>query len=322
MVSHLEFQGTISRLHQSVMSDYESECSNEFDSGSTYGLYTEFELEDEDSDTFLSIKNRGVTNRKLATHDRLGKTWFAATLSLVRYGKYEGKPACLIGIDFTFGFRRQTLCRFVYSEIDVIFSQSPDKDKPELVAPDPDKDPGVVNFAPVEVWGVAKTIDQKSRWSVEVPLKWKQGVEAGVSTKVAMEKSLGRECRMSIDGAEMFDDDHATCANAIQWIMEENRAQQDGILKRFRGFVVVLLPEGANNAMWVKVNVRPSVEFSADPRRLFRKLKQKNDEPIYLDGKTPYPDVCDQNLSSDFGDPDFPWENLVVYPVEYAVCFF
>lgn len=302
------------------MSDSEGDDQNQPRPPPKYSLYTEFELEDENADTLLSIKNKERVNRLSATHDKVGRTWFAATLCLVHYAKYKGKSACIVGINFSFGFPRKSLGRFVYSELNVIFSQALDKKDPGVLATDPDKDPGVVDLAPVTLWGEAKTIDQKTKWSVDVPVKWKDGAEAGIDTKAAIEKSLSREHRMNIEGSEMFDDDHVTHANSVQWTMEENEVQKDGILKRFRGFIVVLLPEGAKTAMWVKVKVQPAVKFSVDPRRLYRKLIQKNDDPIYLDGKTPYCDLPDIEIGDNLGDPKSPWKELIVYPVEYTVC--
>jgi hypothetical protein len=121
---------------------------------------------------------------------------------------------------------------------------------------------------------------------------------------------------MEIHGHLYFDDDHDEDANAVTWDLSENDAQKDGIFREVKAAIVVLNP--ADKPMWMDVTVKPSVKFSADPRRLVAK---NNDEPVLLDGKTPKTGQSDLGCS-DFSSTTFPWNKVLQLPVEYAVSSF
>jgi hypothetical protein len=116
---------------------------------------------------------------------------------------------------------------------------------------------------------------------------------------------------MEVHGNLDWDDDHDEAANAVSWQLTENAAQRDGIFRQFRAATVFLNEPG--QPLWMKVIVKPTVRFSADPRRLL----PKNDHPVLLDGKTPLLPLdlkCD-----DFSADTFPWEKVLQLPLEYTV---
>jgi hypothetical protein len=287
---------------------------------------TDFEL-DESSEPLLGIHNKNRVNRDLATQERIGRTSFSAQVLRVQYGTYLGDHACLVGLNFSFRFRTNVACRYSYAEIRVAFTRAIDIQNHKTRNTNPLDDPRVKNLAPKEVYGIVKTVEEKKVFDVTIPVMFESpiGLKAGVTSQVRNEKTEHQENRMEIHGHLYFDDDHDEDANAVTWDLSENDAQKDGIFREVKVAIVVLNP--ADKPMWMDVSVKPSVKFSADPRRLvakndaFARLLQKNDEPVLLDGKTPKTGQSDLGCS-DFSSTTFPWDKVLRLPVEYAVSSF
>jgi hypothetical protein len=251
----------------------------------------------------LKIHNNGRVNRPLATQDHIGHTAFGAILKRVQYGTYEGDPACLISLEFSFRFKSKSHSRYCYAEIGVEFEKATDVQKPRVRSMDPALDPRVINLAPKEVYGIVKTVDEKKYWDVSIPLKFESpvGVSAGITGTLGAERNMTEENRMEIHGNLAQDDDHDEGANAVTWDLTENSSNKDGIFRSFRAAIVVQCR--FKEAFWMRVSVKPSVKFSLDPRRLSTKedglyrLLQRNDDPILLDGETPLkgqPDLLEE----------------------------
>lgn len=284
---------------------------------------TDLDIKQEDV-PLLKIHNDGRVNRPLATQDHIGHTAFGAVLKRVHYGIYQDEPACLISLEFSFKFKSKSHSRYCYAEIDVEFEKAVDVRKPKIRSTDPDSDPQVVNFAPKEVYGIVKTVNEKKYGDVSIPLMFQTpvGLSAGIMGTFGAEKKMIEENRMEIHGNLAQDDDHDEGANAVTWDLTENATSKDGILRSFRAAIVVKY--GRGEAFWMRVSVKPAIKFSLDPRRISTKgdslhrLLQRNDDPILLDGVTPLkgqPDLaCD-----DFSSSEFPWEKILQFPKEYEV---
>lgn len=287
------------------------------------GFETDFTL-NEQSVPLLGIHNNGRVNRTLATHERIGKTSFSATLGQVLYGKYKGDDACLVVIDFSFRFRSEVACRYSYAEILVAFRRAVDIRNPRKRADDPSEDPRVTNMAPKEVYGILKASKEKNSYGITIPAMFESpiGLWTSIEGHAGKEETEHQENRMEIHGDLYFDDEHDQYANAVTWDLSENDALKDGIFRYFKAAIVLLNPP--EQPMWMEVVVKPSVRFSLDPRRLvqksnpFARLLQKNDDPVLLDGKTAKTGPFDPGCN-DFSSPAFPWDKVLQIPKEYEV---
>src|SRR5436190_9834038 len=279
---------------------------------------TDFDVTEEKP--ILGIHNNGRVNRPLATQDKIGNTSFSAILNQVHYGTYENKPACLISLDFSFRFRAMSLCRHNYAEIEVEFEKTIDPQNPKVRCRSPMLDPKVVNMAPKEVYGIAKTDGERKYWDVSIPIMFKSpiGASAGITGNAETGKIVGEDNYMAIYGELSQDDDHDEGANGVTWDLTENQAQNNGIFRHFRAAIIV--QHRPNEAFWMRVSVKPSVKFSLDPQRLsqkgdfLHKLLQRNDDPILLDGITPK--GSDDLDCDDFSSENFPWGKVLTIPEE------
>jgi hypothetical protein len=270
-------------------------------------------LEEAETTPILGIKNKGRVNRPLATQKNIGVTSFSAVLNRVQYGSYNSKPACLVAIDFSFSFQSKSACRYNYARIEVELTRAVDANDHRVLSDDPTQDPKVVNIAPKSVYGIVKVVDETKYLDISIPLLFESpiGLSAGITGTGGVERSKHHENRMEVHGNLDWDDDHDEAANAVSWQLTENAAQKDGIFRQFRAATVFLNEPG--QPLWMKVIVKPTVKFSADPRRLL----PKNDHPVLLDGKTPLLPLdlkCD-----DFSADTFPWGKVLQLPLEYTV---
>jgi len=268
----------------------------------------------DDYDTQLSIKNDERVNRALATQEHIGRTSYSAYVQHVQYGTYQGKPACLLAIDFSFRFPPKASSRFTYAEVEVTFEKALDMKNPLLRSTDASLDPIVVNFAPKEILGVVKDRENKKSFGIEVPIVFQVPFgSAGLSAKWSHETTLTEEGRFELHGDLAQDDEHDDGANSVVWDLTENKISKDGILRSFRG--VVLLFHRPREAFWMHVSVKPVVSYSLDPRRLFtKKLVREKDEPVLLDGKATLGNLpCFEHER--FDGEDFPWEVVLNLPV-------
>ncbi|KIV82694.1 hypothetical protein PV11_04785 [Exophiala sideris] len=279
---------------------------------------TDFELEEDSHDPpQLGIQNQGHVNRPLITRDAIRDTGFSAILQRVQYGTHNGAPACLIVMDLSFRFMGRTLSRYSHGKVEVKLSRAVDPSNHKIVSRQPSEDPKVVNIAPKEVYGIVKVVEGRKYREVSIPVMFESPViaSAGVEVTFGSEETEHQEHRMEIFGELYWDDDHTEAACGATWDLRENETQRDGIFRSFRAAIIVENPPGI--AMWMRVEVVPSVKFSINPARLFSKgrLLQKNDDPILLDGKTPYGDPVGQGV--DFHSAQFPWATVVWTPSEY-----
>jgi hypothetical protein len=251
-------------------------------------------------------------------------TAFRANLGRVQYGTYNGKRACLVTFTFLFYFRGNTRLRFKSARISVRFSRALDARVPEDEddndddddAQDGDKDgPHIVQLAPVDVYGAVKTTDEEGTRgltaSLGATLPAAGGPTISVQPSYQYVTKESRDVRMRIQGFKFSSADSDIDDIAV-WRLDENTVQRDGILPRFQSAVVLLWPETAV-AVAANVKVVPEFAFLLNPC----KLKQRSDDPILFDGKTPKGDPVDPGM--DFGDQSYNWMAVVGVPTEYQV---
>jgi hypothetical protein len=96
------------------------------------------------------------------------------------------------------------------------------------------------------------------------------------------------------------------------WDLTENPISKDGILRAFRGAVLIFCR--LEDPFSLHGTAKPVVSFSLDPRRLVtKKLVREKDEPIYLDRKrTLGESVCFQHM--EFDAVEFPWDEALNLP--------
>ncbi|KAI0099039.1 hypothetical protein GGR51DRAFT_536556 [Nemania sp. FL0031] len=266
-------------------------------------------LEFDEIDGQLSIRNEGRVNRQLATHDKLGRTSYSAYVRHIQYGTYGKKPACLLAIDFSFRFPTRSNSRFSSAYIEVTFEKALDISKPRLRSTDASLDPIVANFAPKQLSDEPKVREVSRMFEVEIPFKIEAPfVSAGFSLKRSSEIVQTEEGRGQIHGTLFQDDEHDDGPNGVAWDLEENHVSKEGIVRSLRALVV--LHCRPREAFWMHVEVKPVVNFTLDPRRLVRRLVGDRDEPIALDGRTEFgkPECF---VQSDFDYEDFPWQILL-----------
>lgn len=288
---------------------------------------TEFELDDDTAAPQLGIEAKGKINRHLITQEKIGSTSFSATTQRVQYGTYRGEPACLVLIDFAFRFKPKVPSRYSYASITVTFRRATDMQNHRATKAPPEEDPKVANMAPKSVYGIVTEVESKTMRDVTIPVMFESpmGFKTGLEMHAGMERTEHQEHRMEIHGQRHEDDEHVDAANGVSWDLFENPVQKDGILRNFRGAIIVFNPPG--QPMWMEVLVRPSVRFSVDPRRLFEKtdpfarLLQQNDQPVPLDGKSPKDGQVELGCD-DFTAAEFPWSKILRLPVENQVYLF
>ncbi|KAK3054725.1 hypothetical protein LTR09_004454 [Extremus antarcticus] len=270
------------------------------------------------------IGNEGRINRMLVTHDAIRDTSFSATLQRVHYGTYQSRPACLVVLDCAFHFPPRALSRYICASIKLAFRHATDPTDPKVRSPDVSHDPAVVNLAPKEVYGIVTTVEQKYVRDVTIPLMFESpiGLSTGIEGHIGTERSGTQDNRMELHGCLLYSDDHDEAYGAA-WSMYENPAHRDGILRSLR--LALVLCHAVAQPMWMKVIVKPSVQFSVNPERWFGKnevfatLLQKNDEPVLLDGKTSKSSDGTQISYNEFSSGKFPWMKVLWWPEEYKM---
>jgi hypothetical protein len=187
---------------------------------------TDFILEEAEAPQ-LGIKASDKINRRLVTQEKIGSSSFIAVLDRVQYGTYNGTPTCLVALDFTFRFGPKAVSRYNEAHIKVSFTRAADANNHKTRNEDPDLDPKVQNMAPKSVYGIVKTVEEKTVKDFTVPVMFESplGLSAGVELHAGMERTEHQESRMEIHGQLFEDDDHVDGANAVFWDLYENRAQ-------------------------------------------------------------------------------------------------
>jgi hypothetical protein len=171
----------------------------------------------------------------------------------------------------------------------------------------------VANFAPKQILGTVSERENKRSFELEVPLVFNTPFgSAGITAKTANETTMTEHGRLEVYGNLAQDDEHDDGANSVTWDLTENPINKDGILRSFRGTILLFCRPG--EAFWLRGTVKPVVSFSLDPRRLAtKKLVREKDEPIYLDGKTSLgKSICFEY--KEFDAVDFPWDEVLNLP--------
>ncbi|KAK0659487.1 hypothetical protein QBC41DRAFT_331436 [Cercophora samala] len=263
----------------------------------------------------LAIKNNSRINRPLATHSTLSPSSYSAYLRHVQYGLYRSLPSCLLALDFTFRFPSHSSSRFSSAEITLTFSHTTSPSKPSLPSTSPAYDPIVANFAPVSIVGPPQSRTNSNTFEIAAPLTlfdtpFGLGPSVGITPRWAKEITKTEEGQAELHGYLAQDDDHDEGANSVAWDMAENPVSKGGIFRSFRGVVLLTLPR-PGEAFWMKVEVKPVVKFSLDPKRLLaQRLIGKRDEPILLDGKTTLGKSVCHDFEA-FDAEDFPWDAVL-----------
>ncbi|KAH7028568.1 hypothetical protein B0J12DRAFT_325668 [Macrophomina phaseolina] len=269
----------------------------------------EFELPEEEAR--LGRTQPLSPDRSLVTQQRVGDTVVKATVNRVQYGTYSGKPACIVGLTFFFGFNGDTHGRFKSAGIEVRFSRAHGAHEPE----EDSHRIHIAQLGPREVWGAPTATEIEQTTGVTMTVGG-QAPAGGLSASI--DPNIQRVYRTtvfkyrSIEGytTSSHDSDEE---NVAVWKLKENAAQKDGIFPEFQGAAIILLPETGVGAEAV-LHVTPKVAFSLNPLTYF-KLKQRRRDPIRFDGKTSKGEPVDQG--KDFAEKDFSWPRVFQVPTEY-----
>jgi hypothetical protein len=269
------------------------------------------ELKFADDDKLLGIRNQERVNRCLATQETIGKTSYSVYLKHVQYGSWKERQACLVAFDISFRFPPKGGSRFTSAEVEVTFEKALNPANPSVRSTDASLDPVVANFAPKQMFGLTKQRENKKTLEIEVPLVFQLpvGLSTGLTGRWGTETAMTEDGRMELHGNLAQDDEHDDGANSVAWDLTENPISKDGILRAFRGVVLLFCRPG--EAFWVHVVAKPVVKFSLDPRRLFTKrLVGDKDEPILCDGFTRLGDASCFTQDR-FDADDFPWHIIL-----------
>jgi len=260
---------------------------------------------DEASKTTLRIYNNGVTNREKITAQDLSGISFSAKLTHVQYGTYNGADAVLLRFYMGFQFRHNSRKRITFAMMRFMLEETQDSSFTPHSPRNPLNDPVIRVLSPVQVTGEITTESVNRKWSLSVPIQYQSfGMTAGPEFGFETEAAFVQEHRMWILGGTTSTDDHHE-DNIARWEMSENKSQESGILHRLPVAIVATLPSDPPLPVKVTGTVETSVAFSLNPVR----LKQKRDDPIFLDRKTGKGSPVAPGL--DFGSQDFPWHEVV-----------
>ena len=220
----------------------------------------------------------------------------------VQYGTYEKQPAALL-FNMHFAFRNESIKRIKEVIIELAFEETLTSGK-DLIEPEPwnpNNDPVIKVTASAQVCSEVKTEDNTKKWhfgfTPTIPIA---GIDLGPDAGTESEKTFSRDHRTRLMGWSTSDDDDHHSDNIAKWRMRENTQQSSGVLHQFTAAALITLPPSPENDVKVTVLVRSYVAFSLNPLR----LRQKRDDPIYLDRHTPKGDAIAPGL--DFKDPTFP----------------
>lgn len=192
---------------------------------------------------------------------------------------------------------------------------------PSVRCEDASLDPIVANFAPKTLLGQIRTREHTKTQETEVPvvfgMPFFDGAKVGLTNRFSNSTTTTEEGCSEIHGNLAQDDEHDEGANSVTWDMTENPIRKDGILRSFRGVVVLKVRKG--EAFWLRVGVKPVVKFSIDPKTWFmRRMRQDRDEPVLLDGKTGFGDEGGLG-GNEFDGKNFPWEDVLRLPPTLGV---
>ena len=250
-------------------------------------------------------------NREKITAQEVGRTRFTARLTHVQYGTYEGQAAVLLRFGFEFGFKNDGLKRLTFASVRITLEETADKDLHEPTPRNPKNDPKVVLITPSQVCGEATSENRSRGWGLSVPVQYQSfGLKLGPELEYNDDWEFTKDYRLWITGLRTSDDRH-DMDNCALWEMKENERQKSGILHRFPAALVAVLPNAPAHPVKVTGLVDCSIAFSVNPYR----LRQKRDDPVYLDRLTPKGTPVAPDI--DFSSPKFPWTDVVKVPTEY-----
>ncbi|GFP58629.1 hypothetical protein TASIC1_0010044000 [Trichoderma asperellum] len=269
-------------------------------------------------DNLLGIRNGERVNRSLATQDQIGKTGYSAYIRHVQYGTYENKYACLLGIDFAFRFPPKGIGRFSSAEVEVTFEKALDISKPALRSTDASLDPVVANFAPKQMLGQVKSWHNRKTFEISTPIIFNAPFgSAQLSAKWSQKTALTEDGQLEVNGNLAQDDDHDDGANSVTWDLIENPVSKNGILRSFRGVVVLFCHP--DDALWIHVSVKPVMKFVLDPWRLMiKRLMSDRDDPVLLNGRRTLGSLSCLSHTK-FDAEDFPWQDVLNLPQPLGV---
>ncbi|MCJ1309116.1 hypothetical protein MMC25_002771 [Agyrium rufum] len=278
-------------------------------------LSTDFVLDTSDGPR-LRISHDGLTpNRTKITGNEIGSTSWSAKLTLVQYGTYAKKPAVLLRFSFTFDYNAESSTKRITSaSIKLSFKET---SGPDLSPPSPRNrlnDPKIVLFAPVQICGDVQTVENTRRWHITIPVQLQTFgglLTASPEYMYSTEAKTIRNHHMWLTGMAQGDDFHWDGDNEMKWTIQENKANETGILRSFPGAVVLTLPENPKLPVKMTATVKPFVAFSFNPERLL----QKRDDAVYLDRVTEKGEPVLKGM--DFADTKFPWADVLRIPSEY-----
>ncbi|KAB8209814.1 hypothetical protein BDV34DRAFT_221315 [Aspergillus parasiticus] len=184
-----------------------------------------------------------LVNSEFITKDAVGKCTFNSRTVLVDYGLYDGKPACLIGFEFTFHPFRS---RFIDAEIMVEFIPEEEENQ----AP-----PDVMRIALLQPKSI---IGPKNETKIKDSLEGR--VKLGYEEYVAVEVAGGRETErviskpMAIIGSQIGETE-------LRWTATEDRETEDGIPTTLVGYIIVQYSSPFKAQVRVNAQAQFWVEF-------------------------------------------------------------
>jgi hypothetical protein len=195
----------------------------------------------------LQLGSEPEDKEAILNAETLAEKYFAAGASIrcdlfhVKYGKYKGKAAGLIVFQANFDFPAKD-SRIKRATIEVSFSQGgPQAKEPTKIL---HYSPDLARSAKITSVSIRRTLDVNGKVNTPSPA---DSLEAGLSR--SKEETFTRDYYREITSTLMS---HSTtrrtrkdrqCKNTVLWRISEDEFQKKGVPPRFRGAIIVQLPD-------------------------------------------------------------------------------
>ena len=256
---------------------------------------------DDSSDTLgqRNTDEEDVNRSKIAQRD-LGDLSVVSSLTLVKYGQWQKKAACLLAFRYQFQARHTHLLRFSEAEIVIEFKSRPPAS--------PQEDPVIVDYGPKKLESTGTDENRKRHLSATFSAKASFGpIEIGPDFSVGRDSEYVRHSAAIVETDDWGDRKHRR-PNCVKCWLKEDQKGEAGLPLELRVAVIV----AHDGPMQATVDVRAG--------HLFHLLAWPwtGDDPVLLQPGISHGEFASFTSSLEFSDlTQDDWRRLVTPDLQF-----
>ena len=243
-------------------------------------------------------KNSGEATRDKIVHIEALDRSVIGSVTRVCYGQYNGRPACLVCMRFTFRYRRNSALRFKRAEIVARFDKRDCKNNTS-----PANDPTIQAYAPRKIFGEPTMVVRELGFHVGADLGLTAVMSGGPQASIEKRATFAERQCLEIVGLDQCTRRRPK-PHIVVWTVAEVPALQSGIPDELY-FAAVVAHDGAFQAE-IKVKVDTPLKDG-----LYAHVWSK-DAPVLFIPSVGKGEACPRIEFDALSDDD--WRALVAYP--------